>query len=150
MHLHGRVCPEVVSCRGGGVVHRIHLAQQGDFLGASRRGGAPHPHPAPPVDLAAASSAQHALTPAGAGPPQQPLAEPVCVREFSAFAFVPLLVSMLIFPQKRAACPPLMEEDGGSPRWTQHSLPPRPASLPTMSRLYRQRRDLRRSPWQRL
>ena len=58
MPLHGRVCPEVVSCRGGGVVHRIHLAQQGDFLGASRRGGAPHPHPAPPVDLAAASSAR--------------------------------------------------------------------------------------------
>jgi hypothetical protein len=30
-----------------------------------------HPHPVPPLDFTAASSAQHALTPAGAGPPQQ-------------------------------------------------------------------------------
>ena len=32
-----------------------------------------HPHPVPPVDFTSASWAQHALTPAGAGPPQQPL-----------------------------------------------------------------------------
>jgi hypothetical protein len=30
-----------------------------------------HPHPVPPLDFTAASWAQHALTPAGAGPPQQ-------------------------------------------------------------------------------
>jgi hypothetical protein len=30
-----------------------------------------HPHPVPPLDFTAASLAQHALTPAGAGPPQQ-------------------------------------------------------------------------------
>ena len=30
-----------------------------------------NPHPVPPVDLLAASSTQQALTPAGAGPPQQ-------------------------------------------------------------------------------
>jgi hypothetical protein len=30
-----------------------------------------HPHPVPPLDFIAASRAQHALTPAGAGPPQQ-------------------------------------------------------------------------------
>ena len=74
------------------------------MLGASRRGRALHPHPVPPVDLTAASSAQHALVPAGAGPPQQPVAEPVCVREFSAFALGLVLVSMLIL--LAASCMP--------------------------------------------
>jgi hypothetical protein len=46
-------------------------AQHDAFGGVSRDGVALHPHPVPPVDLIAASSAQHALTPAGAGPPQQ-------------------------------------------------------------------------------
>jgi hypothetical protein len=82
--------------------------QHAIFAGASRRGAEPHPQPLPPLDLTAASCTQQASVPAGAGPPQQPLAEPVCVREFSAFAFGLLLGSMLISPQKRAACPPLM------------------------------------------
>jgi hypothetical protein len=91
----------------GGVVHRIHQAQHDDFLSASRRGADPHPHPVQPVALTAASCTQQASVPVGAGPPQQPLVEAVCGREFSAFAFSLLLVSMLISPQKRVACPPL-------------------------------------------
>jgi hypothetical protein len=46
----------------------------------------PHPHPEPPVDLIAASFAQHALSPAGAGPPQQ-LLDTFSVREFAVFTF---------------------------------------------------------------
>jgi hypothetical protein len=46
---------------------------QHDAFGAAPRDGVAlrHPHPVPPLDFTAASSAQHALAPAGAGPPQQ-------------------------------------------------------------------------------
>lgn len=43
-----------------------------------------HPHPLPPLDLTAASCAQQAVVPAGAGPPQHPAS---CVARGS-FALV--------------------------------------------------------------
>ncbi len=52
-----------------------------------------HPHPVPPLDFTAASWAQHALTPAGAGPPQQLVG---CVfRDSPEFVVVWLLLMAL-------------------------------------------------------
>ena len=73
------------------VVHGRRLVsrdyvQHAAFVGPLGCDGDPHPQPAPPVDLIAASFAQHALLPAGAGPPQQ-LLKTFSVREFAAFTF---------------------------------------------------------------
>jgi hypothetical protein len=52
--------------------------QHTDFLAAEVAAADPHPHPVLPVDLASASSAQQALVPDGAGPPQQVCGAPPC------------------------------------------------------------------------
>jgi hypothetical protein len=82
----------------------------------ARDGVALHPHPVPPLALTAASSAQHALTPAGAGPPQQPV---VAVFRGSFVLFV-CFVFMIISNRELAARhlhrrrPPAMDAWGSS------------------------------------
>ena len=51
--------------------------QHTDFLGGVAAAD-PHPHPVPPADFISASSAQQALVPAGAGPPQHAYGPPPC------------------------------------------------------------------------
>ena len=58
--------------------------QHTDFLGAAVAAADPHPHPVPPVDFTSASSAQQALVPDGAGPPQQVCGTPPCASDVSA------------------------------------------------------------------
>ena len=55
-----------------------------DFLAAGVAVADPHPHPVPTADVILASSAQQALVPDGAGPPQQVCGAPPCVRDVSA------------------------------------------------------------------
>ena len=76
---------------------RIHEAQQADFFALLAAAGTA-PTPSSAVDLTAASCAQHALVPAGAGPPQQPVSEPWSLREFFASAFCLSFAFMLISP----------------------------------------------------
>ena len=64
-----------------------------------RDGVALHPHPVPPLALTAASSAQHALTPAGAGPPQQPVGAVFCG---SSGLFVCLVFMVISSPELAA------------------------------------------------
>ena len=58
--------------------------QQTDFLGAGVAAADAHPHPVPPVDFTSASSAQQALVPDGAGPPQHVCGTPACAGDVSA------------------------------------------------------------------
>jgi hypothetical protein len=55
------------------VVLALGQAQHDALVVLARDRVALHPHPVPPLVFTAASSAQHARTPAGAGPPQQPV-----------------------------------------------------------------------------
>lgn len=95
----------------------------------SRDGVALHPHPVPPLALTAASAAQHALTPAGAGPPQQPVGG---VFRGSSELFV-CLVFMVVSSREPAARhlhrrrPPAMDA------W---AFMVRRASFRAMARLY--------------
>jgi hypothetical protein len=104
--------------------------QHGVFDGEA---GVPlHPHPVPPLDLIAASSAQHALTAAGAGPPQQPAAG---VFRGSSERFVCLVsTSSLQFAGSRpATC-----KDGDRRQWTHAVRRDERASFRGMARPYRQ------------
>jgi hypothetical protein len=60
--------------------------QHTDFLAAEVAAGDPHPHPVPPWDFTSASSAQQALVPDGAGPPQQMCGAPPCPSDVVAAA----------------------------------------------------------------
>jgi hypothetical protein len=53
--------------RDSKVLHNSSACFEHAVVGASRRAADPHPHPVAPFDLAAASSAQHALVPAVQG-----------------------------------------------------------------------------------
>jgi hypothetical protein len=70
-----------------------------------------HPHPVPPLDFTVASWAQHALTPAGAGPPQQ---LPGCVFRDSSELLVVWLVFMPCPPC--ASSPPAFTPNDGDDR----------------------------------
>ena len=70
-----------------------------------------HPHPVPPLDLTEASSAQHARTPAGAGPPQQPSGR-VC-RDSSEFVVVRVV---LMSCSPCASSPPAFASTDGDGR----------------------------------
>ena len=54
-----------------------HL-QQADWLATGVGVTDPQPHPVAPADFTSASSAQQAVVPAGAGPPQQACGSPPC------------------------------------------------------------------------
>jgi hypothetical protein len=54
------------------------------MLAAGVAAADPHPQPVPPVDFTSASSAQQALVPDGAGPPQQVWGALPCASDVSA------------------------------------------------------------------
>jgi hypothetical protein len=62
---------------------RFH-PQHTDFVAAGVAAADPHPHPVPPADFTSASSAQQALVPDGAGPPQQVCGAPPWASDVSA------------------------------------------------------------------
>ena len=63
---------------------RRRYPQHTVFLAVDVAAADPHPHPVPPVDFSSASSAQQALVPDGAGPPQQVCGAPPCASDVSA------------------------------------------------------------------
>jgi arsenite methyltransferase len=105
---------QTASCRRecDELVLALDQAQHDASAAVPRDGTALHPHPDPPLDFVAASSAQHALTPAGAGPPQHPAAG--VFRE--SFDFVVCSVFMVIPPI--ASLRPATYTDGDRRQWT--------------------------------
>ena len=77
----------------------------------------PQPQPVPPADLTAASRAQHPLSPAGAGPPQHPLADSLT----SGDVRVDLVFDMIGSSASGASIRAVTTEDANLLRWTQAS-----------------------------